>query len=103
MEKVIDLILASIDITFMLTVNVLTYLVIKLIDEINKEKEVTKWGKRIVTLLTAASIALPFYYFGIIELKVLIYSFILSMISWDFVFRPIVKSLKAGYRNNKEE
>lgn len=53
MEKIIDLILASIDISFMLSVNVATYLVIKVIDELNKEKEVTRWGKRVVTISTA--------------------------------------------------
>lgn len=103
MEKLLDLIYSSIDITFMLSVNVLTYLVIKIIDERNKEKEVTKWGKRIVTFTTAFIVSLPLYFTGAIELKVLIYSFILSLISWDLVFRPIIKSLKAGYRNNKEE
>lgn len=103
MEKIIDLILASIDISFMLSVNVATYLVIKVIDELNKEKEVTRWGKRVVTISTALIVALPLYFFDAIELKVLIYSFILSLISWDLVFRPIIKSLNVGYRNEKKE
>ena len=103
MEKLLDLIYSSIDITFMLSVNVLTYIVIKIIDERNKEKEVTKWGKRVVTFTTPFIVSLPLYFTGSIELRVLIYSFILSLISWDLVFRPIIKALKVGYRNEKEE
>lgn len=93
MEKIIDLIIGSIDFSFMLAVNVLTYFIIKIIDAMNGDKAVPTWLKRVVALLSGIILG------SVVVITsgfttTLVYSFILSLISWDALFKPILKRLK---------
>ena len=47
LEKVFDLITANFDFSYMITINILTYSIIKIIDYINKDKNVSVLIKRI--------------------------------------------------------
>lgn len=98
LNKIVDALISNFDFAFMLSVNVLTFIIIKLIDESNKKKKVPTWTKRIVAVVVGSGLAVFFYFVSKTELPILIYSFILSLISWDFIFSPIVKILKGGYK-----
>ena len=63
MDRIIDLIINNFDFSFMLAINVLTYLTIKLIDDINGKKKVPRWQKRAV--LALAVILVTTAYVGI--------------------------------------
>lgn len=92
------------DFAYMLVVNVVTYLVIKFIDELNKEKIVPTWGKRSVTALVGIMIAVAACVLGA-DKTVIFYSFFVSLVSWDIIFKPILKMLgeKIDYKKEKEE
>ena len=95
MDKILDLLLNYFDFGYMLSVNILTYIVIKIIDELNKEKIVPVWLKRTIAVICGIII------WGIIICfngysNVLIYSFILSLVSWDTVFKPIIKKFESA-------
>lgn len=100
MEKIIDILLDSFDFSYMLAVNVLTYFIIKTIDSMNGKKHVPTWTKRIIALLCGLILG------AIITItsgfsNTLLYSFILSLISWDMLFKPIIKKLKgADYKKS---
>lgn len=96
-NKILSALIDGFDLPFMLSVNVLTYLIIKEIDVYNKQKKVKTWTKRIVTILCGSSLAVFFYFVVDVELKILIYSFILSLVSWDFIFKPLLKIIKSDY------
>lgn len=98
LNKIVDALISNFDFAFMLSVNVLTFIIIKLIDEGNKQKKVPTWTKRIVAVVVGAGLAVFFYFVSKTELPILIYSFILSLVSWDFIFSPIVKIIKKGYK-----
>ena len=78
LQQIIDTTLSSFDFGYCLIVNVLTYLVIKLIDE----------------LLLIGGI----YYLIGNDVKLLINSAILAPISWSIIFKPICKMLKIDYK-----
>lgn len=102
MERIIDLIINSFDFGYMFSVNILTYLVIKAIDQINGEDvSVPTWTKRIVAVLCGLLLG------GIIYINegynnMLLYSFIASLVSWDTIFKPVIKYFKQLDYNKDE-
>lgn len=95
MDKILDLLLNYFDFGYMLSVNILTYIVIKIIDELNKEKIVPVWLKRTIAVICGIIIGGIIICFNGYS-NVLIYSFILSLVSWDTVFKPIIKKFESA-------
>ena len=102
MEKIIDILLNSFDFGYMLTVNILTYLVIKSIDALNgPNKAVPTYIKRLVAVLSGIILG------GIIYVhsgysNIILYSFIASLVTWDTIFKPVVKYFKNLNYNSDE-
>lgn len=97
LEPIIQTFLDSFDFTYCLVVNVLTYIIIKVIDEINKEKEVKVWQKRVVLLASILLTGVVYYIIGE-DTKRLINSAILAPVAWSWVLKPIVKKLGIDYK-----
>ena len=95
--QIIDTTINSFDFGYCIIVNVLTYLVIKIIDEVNKEKEVTTWMKRVILLVCILSTGVVYYLLGQ-DIKLLFNSAILAPVSWDIIFRPLCKRLGINYK-----
>lgn len=94
MEKVLDLLLGSFDFGYMFSVNVLTYIIIKIVDKFNGRKKVKVWQKRTIAVFCGIIIG------GIITImngfsNILLYSFILSLVTWDILFKPIIKRISS--------
>ena len=82
----------------MFSVNVLTYLIIKTIDYLNGDKSVPTWLKRIIAVISGLILALIIVLMSGFTSS-LLYSFILSLVSWDTVFKPVLKYIKgASYK-----
>lgn len=96
LSQLIDLTLQSFDFGFCIVVNILTYLIIKIIDS-KKNKPLTKWQKRLV-LLSAILILSIIYYFIGSDLKLIINSSILSPVFWSWIAKPICDKLGIDYR-----
>lgn len=102
MEKIIDLIIDSFDLGYMFSVNILTYLVIKLIDQLNgPDKAVPEWQKRVVAIICGLILGGIICYTSGFS-TILVYSFIASLVSWDTIFKPIIKYFK-NFDYNKNE
>ena len=89
--------IASFDLSFCIAVNILTYLSIKLIDELNGDKVVSVWGKRGVLLLAIAILA-PIYYYAGVEFKLLVNSSILAPVFWSWIIKPLCKKFDIDYK-----
>lgn len=102
MEKIFDIILSSFDFGYTLSVNILTYLCIKFIDSVNGEKIVPTWAKRMVAVIcgiTLGSIIITTQEYS----NIILYSFILSLVSWDVIFKPLLKYFKnLDYNDNRK-
>lgn len=86
------------DLSFMLCVNVLTYILIKVIDDINDDKSVGTWTKRLVMLISCFAIAAGYVASGYENTTILINSAILAPVAWSWIFKPILKKLGVDYK-----
>ena len=101
LEEFIKELLSRFDFAYMFAVNVLTYLLIKGIDSVNGDKAVSTAVKRLIAVLVGAGIGAITVKLGS-EPTIMVYSFILSLVSWDIVFKPILNKLndKINYRKD---
>lgn len=86
----------SFDFGYCITVNVLTYIIIKTITDIIG-KEVKSWQKRCVLLFSIISVSSVYFINGA-DTKLLLNSSILAPVCWTWFFRPILKYLGLDYK-----
>ena len=97
-NNVITTIINSFDFAYCISVNILTYLIIKIIDNLNGKKDVSTWSKRIVLLVVIISTGVLYNLIGC-DNKVLLNSAILSPVFWSWVIKPICKYFKIDYKD----
>lgn len=98
MEKIFDLLIMNFDFSYMLSVNALTYIIIKIIDDLNGDKAVSVLIKRIVLLISIIIIAIVYEYLNYENTIKLINSSILAPVAWSWIIRPIFNKFKLGYK-----
>ena len=102
MEQIIDYIinniLSNFDFRYMLSVNVLTYIIIKVIDELNKEKKVSTLIKRIVLVISIILISIVYKLIGYDNNIELVNSAILAPVFWSWIAKPICSKLGINYK-----
>lgn len=95
METIIQTLISSFDFTYCLIVNVLTYLIIKVMQE-KANKKLTSWSKRKVLIISLIIVSIAYWIFGI-DTKLLFNSAILAPVSWTWVFKPILNKFNLDY------
>lgn len=102
MEQIIDYIinniLSNFDFRYMLSVNVLTYIIIKVIDELNKEKKVSTLIKRVVLVISIILISIIYKLIGYDNNIELVNSAILAPVFWSWIAKPICSKLGINYK-----
>ena len=97
-NNTITTIISSFDFAYCISVNVLTYLIIKIIDSLNGKKTVSTWNKRIVLLVVIFSTGVLYNLIGC-DNKILLNSAILAPVFWSWIMKPICKHFKVDYKN----
>ena len=97
-NNIITTIISSFDFAYCISVNILTYLIIKIIDELNGKKDVSTWSKRIVLLVVILSTGVLYNLIGC-DNKILLNSAILAPVFWSWILKPICKKFKIDYKN----
>jgi hypothetical protein len=97
-EKIIDLIINNFDFSFMITINGLTYFIIKIIDDMNGKKKVPAWQKRLVLVVCIGIITAVYIEIGYSDIKMLLNSAILAPVFWKWLAAPICDKLGINYR-----
>lgn len=100
MEQIVQQLINNFDFTLMFMINVITYFVIKFIDEINGDKLPTTWQKRIVLVITAILVGIVYRYTTDIPIIVIINSCIVAPIVWSWIAKPIANKLGIDYKKN---
>ena len=90
--------LDSFNFAYCIIVNVLTYLIIRLINDRNGHKDLTTWGKRLVLLLVILSTGVLYCFLGN-DTTTILNSAILAPVFWSWVMKPICKHFKVDYKN----
>ena len=99
-EQLFQYVATNFDFAFVISINVVAYLIITLIGYITKKK-VSKGIKIGITIVT--SILLFFLYGGITDVskEVLLNSSILAPVAWDWVIKPLCKWVKIDYKQEE--
>lgn len=94
--NLIPQIVDNFDFVFMFVVNALTYLIIKLIDNLNKEAPVSTLVKRIVLVAVILACTITYGLVGDFSIK-LINSAIAAPVFYSWVLKPILKKFGINY------
>ena len=98
LSNTIQTTLESFDFAFCIIVNVLTYLITRLINDKNGHKDLTTWSKRLVLLFVILCIRVLYYLLGN-NTKTILNSAILAPVFWSWIIKPICKHFKVDYKN----
>lgn len=99
MEQIISQLINNFDFALILIINVVTYITIKLLDEINNEKIVTTWQKRIIFVCVSIIIGCIYYFLSDVKPIVIIDSIIIAPIAWSWLAKPIAGRLGIDYKH----
>ena len=97
-SQIINTTIESFDFGFCISINVLTYLIIKLIDSLNGNKAVSTWSKRIVLLAVILFTGVLYNLIGC-DNEILLNSAILAPVFWSWIIKPICKYFKIDYKD----
>ena len=98
-DVIVDGILSNFDFGFMFIVNVLTYIVIKVIDYFNGDNKVPTWQKRCILIISIFTMAMIYIASGYDNTIILVNSAVLAPVFWSWVVSPILKKLGVGYKD----
>ena len=97
-EKLLDLITTNFDFSYMITINVLTYIIIKGLDYLNKDKNVKTITKRIVLVISIIIVTISYILTDYQDYTVLINSAICAPVFYSWILRPILIKCNIGYK-----
>lgn len=98
-DVIVDCILSNFDFGFMFIVNVLTYIIIKVIDYFNGDNKVPTWQKRCVLVISIAAMIGIYITADYDNTIMLVNSAVLAPVFWSWVVSPILKKLGVGYKD----
>lgn len=89
------------NIVVILSINIFTYLLVKIYDDAFKKKSST-WIKRLIFVIAVILTGLIYYYIGKVPIMILINSAIISPVAWSWLIKPICKKLGIDYTKYDE-
>lgn len=96
-KEIVNLIINNFDFGYCAVINIATYIIIKIIDELNGNKAVPTIVKRLILFGCIIGIGTA-YYFLDGNAKVILNSSILAPIFWSWVLKPICVKLNIDYK-----
>lgn len=98
MEQIISQLINNFDFALIATINIATYSIIKIIDDINEDKIVTIWQKRIILIIISILIGVSYYFLSDVKPIIIIDSIIVAPVAWSWLIKPIAKKLNIDYK-----
>ena len=98
LDVVIDKIINNFDFAYMFIVNVLTYIIIKIIDYVNGDAKVPTWTKRLILIISIIIVTTIYVILNYDNKITLLNSAILAPVFWSWIMRPIFIKLGIGYK-----
>lgn len=96
LTNIADTTLNSFDFGYCISVNILTYVIVKLFDK-HKTKCLSIWSKRIVFIISCIILGIVHYCSGS-DIKLIVNSAILAPVSWSWIFKPICSKFNFDYK-----
>lgn len=98
MEEILSQLISNYNFTFILSINIISYLIIQLF---NKNSIAKKGIKILITALVSIAMAILYHFISDTSTEVLINSAILAPLAWDWVFKPILNKLGIDYKKDE--
>lgn len=89
--------LNSFDFAYCIIVNVLTYLIINIINSRNGNIDMKMWSKRIILIICIIAVGC-IYYFNGSDIKLVLNSAIIAPVFWSWIMKPICRHFKIDYK-----
>ena len=83
MEQIINQLVYNFDFALILIINIITYFIIKIIDELDGDKIPTTWQKRFVFLIVAIIMGILYKYITDVHTNIIINSCIFAPVDWS--------------------
>lgn len=99
LENIINRIFENFDFSYMLVINILTYIMIKVIDYANGEKILSTLMKRVCLCCSILFVSIIYWVIGYENYTCLVNSAISSPVFYSWCLKPILKHYKIGYND----
>lgn len=99
LEDIINRIFENFDFSYMLVINILTYIMIKVIDYANGEKILSTLMKRVCLCCSILLVSIIYWVIGYENYTCLVNSAIASPVFYSWCLKPILKHYKIGYND----
>ena len=103
MDIIINNIINDFNFALMIIINIITYAIIKIIDELNGDKIPTIWQKRIVFLIVVIIVGIIYKITTDIPINIIINSCIIAPVAWSWLAKPIAKRLGIDYKKESDK
>ena len=97
-DSIINSMLSQFDFSYILAINIVTYIFIQIWDNLNGEKLLTTWEKRLMMLVATAIVLFSYKLCHYDNNIMLINSTIAAPVFWSWVLKPILTKLGVDYR-----
>ena len=98
-DAIVNRILENFDFSYMLVINILTYIMIKVIDYANGEKILSTLMKRVCLCCSILLVSIIYWVIGYENYTCLVNSAIASPVFYSWCLKPILKHYKIGYND----
>lgn len=98
-DTIVNRILENFDFSYMLVINILTYIMIKVIDYANGEKILSTLMKRVCLCCSILLVSIIYWVIGYENYTCLVNSAIASPVFYSWCLKPILKHYKIGYND----
>ena len=99
LDTIINQILSNFDFAYMLIVNVLCFILIKIHDYLNGDgRKVPTWNKRLYLVISIVVIGAIYQDAGEIKTTVLVNSAILAPVFWSWIAAPMLRKFGINYK-----
>lgn len=104
-DNIINTTLNSFDFALVISINILTYIIIRIIDDINGKKDVNSWIKRLAMIISCIIISIIYSICDFCDKKLILNSVILAPVFWSWLGKPIMKKFGIDYKDiaNKDK
>lgn len=97
MDILLQQLISNYNFNFILSINILSYLIIQLF---GIKCFIKKWIKILITIIVSIIMGILFHFVTDISTEVLINSAILAPLAWDWIFKPILNKIGIDYKDN---
>ena len=97
-DSIINSMLSQFDFSYILAINIVTYIFIQIWDNLNGEKLLTTWEKRLMMLIATAIVLCAYKLCHYDNNIMLINSTIVAPVFWSWVLKPILNKLGVDYK-----